>query len=365
MFSPPPKENRETFTALTARSVMIDEKREQLMGDLNLLSTEDRVAIDRAFERLAGRTHYEVLAIATDSSWEMIEQAVRDLRKRMDPTRFVGAPSDEYLRRVEQVLRALDQAVEVLGDPVRRFLYDQQVRRGETRRAETPSPLRPATTPVPPRPMGNGPREERASRAPEPPAPAAPADSALVVPAPFRRDSSPGSSVRPSGPRPAHSRPSFVPPPLDVNPRTASGSVAQAPRPTAPISDRRDFDALLVEVERIAVSVQFCIAQVLDPQAARVLALQAAGQALADTRATLAVIQAGRDEEAGRWAEAAVNWLRASRARPTDPMVHARLSECQLRVGDPLAADEAARRALALDPDCDAARAVLSALGRR
>ena len=36
------------------------------MAELNALSTEDRVAIDRVFERLSGRTHYEVLAVAPD-----------------------------------------------------------------------------------------------------------------------------------------------------------------------------------------------------------------------------------------------------------------------------------------------------------
>ena len=61
------------------------------MAELNALSTEDRVAIDRVFERLSGRSHYEVLAVAPDSSWEAISQALRDLPaqpRRLPPRRY-------------------------------------------------------------------------------------------------------------------------------------------------------------------------------------------------------------------------------------------------------------------------------------
>lgn len=331
------------------------------MADVNVLSTEDRVAIDRVFERLAGGTHYEVLAVAPDSSWEAIDRALRDLRRRMDGTRFVGVPSEEYQRRIDQVMRALDQAAEVLGDPVRRFLYDQQMRRGEGRRGDTPAPVRPAVTPIPPRPAVGAARDERGSASLEAAPPPSNSEAPLVVPAPLRRDGAPGhGGARTPNPRPPNLRPSFLPPPLD-----GAARAMPAPMAAASASDRRDLDALLVEVERIAVSVQFCLAQILDPQASRVLALQTAGQALADTRATLAAVQARRDEEAGRWPDAATNWQRASRAKPQDATLLARIAECHQRTGDVTAADEAARRALALDPGCEAARAVLSALGRR
>ncbi|MDB4932307.1 MAG: tetratricopeptide repeat protein [Myxococcaceae bacterium] len=322
------------------------------MGDVNVLSTEDRVAIDRVYERLSGRTHYEVLAIAQDSSWDSVAQAARDLRKRMDTTRFVGVPSEEYQRRIDAVLRAVDQATDVLGDPVRRFLYDQQIRRGEGRRGETPSPARPAVTPLPPKPLAPIAREERSSRTSDL---APPGDAPLVVPAPLRKDpaTSPGAG-RPPMSRTPDRRPSVVPPPLDVVPKAAPLS-----------TDRRDLDALLVEVERIAVSVQFCIAQILDPQASRMGALQTAGQALADTRATLAAVQARRDEEVGRWTEAAANWQRAARANPHDVALLARLADCYQRAGDAASAEATARRALAIDPTNEEARAVLGALGRR
>jgi len=333
------------------------------MAELNALSTEDRVAIDRVFERLSGRTHYEVLAVSPDSSWEAITQAVRDLRKRLDVTRFVGVPTEEYSRRIELVLRALDQAVEVLGDPVRRFLYDQQLRRGEGRREETPSPVRPAVTPIPRRPSGAPPRMEPGSQAPDPVARPPAGDSPLVVPAPLRKDAAGTGGSSAPGPRSSNNRPSMIPPPPSGGARL--GSVAPTPMLAAPNAERRDLDSLLVEVERIAVSVQFCIAQILDPKAARVSALENAGQALADTRATLASIQARRDEEAGRWHEATANWLRATRAKPRDAVLLARLAECHHRMGDLQAADDVARRALAVDSGCEAAKAVLTALSRR
>ncbi|MDO9022367.1 MAG: hypothetical protein Q8S73_01205 [Deltaproteobacteria bacterium] len=328
------------------------------------MSTEDRVAIDRLFERLNGRTHYELLAVALDSSWEAIDQAARDLRKRMDASRFVGIPSGEYQRRVECILRAIDQATEVLGDPVRRFLYDQQLRRGEGRRGETQAPPRPATTPAPPKPpAGGGARDERAgSWAPEARPSSAPVDGPLVVPAPLRKPAFPTpGDARPINGAPPARRPSFHPQPMDGGGRA---NPVSAPPPTTG-ADRRDLDTLLVEVERIAVSVQFCIAQVLDPQAARVAALQTAGQALADTRAALAGVQARREEEAGRWPEAAAHWLRASRANPHDAGVLVRLAECHQRVGDAASAEDAARRALAIDPASEGARQLLSSLARR
>ncbi len=325
------------------------------MGDLNGMSTEDRVAVDRVFERLAGRTHYEVLQVPPDSPWEVIEQALRDLRRRCDPARFVGVPSDEYRYRVDAIVRAFDEAAQVLGDPVRRFLYDQQTLRGDGRRGATPPPPQSAVTPIPPRPtMGRPPERETPSVRPPT------GDSPLVVPAPLKRDGG-VTEVRGSY-RPSGNRPSVAPSRPDVKIPIDHG----APRITsADDAHRRDLAALMVEVERIAVAVQFCIAQSIDPQAERVPALQTAGQALADTRAALASIQARREEEAGRWVEAATNWLRASRARPMDAMILARLAEALSRSGDPQAADDAARRALALDPSCESARATLSAMARR
>ncbi len=327
------------------------------MGDLNGMSTEDRVAVDRIFERLSGRTHYEVLQIAPDSSWEVIDQALRDLRRRCDPARFVGIPSDEYRYRIDAIVRAFDEATQVLGDPVRRFLYDQQTLRGEGRRGVTPPPPQSAVTPIPPRPIASGRMPERDTPSIRPPA----MDSPLVVPAPLKRDGGGVTETRGSY-RPSGNRPSVAPGRPEVKVPVDQGAPRVAPGDDA---HHRDLTALMVEVERIAVAVQFCIAQSIDPQAERVPALQTAGQALADTRSALASIQARREEEVGRWAEAAIHWQRASRARPMDATILARLAEALSRSGDPRAADDAARRALTIDPACEAARTTLSAIGRR
>ena len=332
------------------------------MEDVNVLSTEDRVAIDRVFERLNGGTHYEILTVPADSSWEVVERAVCDIRKRLEVTRFVGVPTVEYQRRIDHIFRALDQATEVLSDPVRRFLYDQQLRRGDGRRGETPSPVRPALTPIPPRPSTRPAPDARGPRPTEVTPAFDPSDSApLVVPAPLRKE----PVVPSAGVRAPSSRPPFVPPPIDAYARSASRRTTLAATSSSQAADRRDVDALVAEVERIAVSVQYCIAQILEPQADRASALQNAGQALAETRATLAALQARRDEEAGRWPEATANWLRASRAKPQDASLLARVASCHHHLGDHQAAEDSARRALVVDPGSEAARAVLAALSRR
>lgn len=333
------------------------------MGELNGMSTEDRVAVDRIFERLSGGTHYEVLKVPADAPWEVIEQSLRDLRRRCDPARFVGIPSDEYRYRIDAIVRAFDEASEVLSDPVRRFLYDQQTLRGGGRRGPTPPPPQATVTPIPPRTGVSAPQIERLGRPVERGAPSVrpPAlDSPLVVPAPLKREST-MPEARGSY-RPPDNRASVAPP----RPEAAVPVDHGAPR-VAPADEayRRDVASLLVEVERLAVAVQFCIAQALDPQAERVPALQTAGQALADTRAALASIQARREEEAGRWTEAAAHWLRASRARPQDATILARLAEALIRAGDVQAANDAARRALTIDPGCEAARTTLAATSRR
>ena len=308
------------------------------------LSTEDRVAIDRVFEGLEAKSHYEVLRVAEDAAAEDVADAVRELRRRFDATRLVGSPSDEYRRRLLAVLRAVDAAETMLCDPSQRVVYDHQLERRRPRGGSPSAREAPATMPPPPR--------------------TATLPHGVVVPPPIVRPTGapvPSRTMGTERPTP-NAAPAPAPAPAGSRaPAPAPPSAAPPPAPTL----LRDLDAIAAEVERIAVAVQFCIAQALDPRPERVQHLQTAGQALTDTRVTLAALQAQHAEESGSWAEAAVHWQRMMRARPSEPVPLARLAECLRRAGDLVGAEESARRALALDPENQGARATLSALGGR
>jgi hypothetical protein len=126
---------------------------------------------------------------------------------------------------------------------------------------------------------------------------------------------------------------------------------------------------VLAEVERIAAAVHLLVAQAVEPGAVKVETLVAAAESLSQTRATLAAMQAEREEEAGRLAQAATLWQRVARQRPGDPAPLMRASDA-LRKGpaDLEGAEAMANRALDIDPDhagAHAAIAVIHALRSR
>ena len=126
---------------------------------------------------------------------------------------------------------------------------------------------------------------------------------------------------------------------------------------------------ILAEVERVAAAVHLLVAQAVEPGAVKVETLVAAAESLSQTRAALASMQAEREEEAGRLAQAATLWQRVARQRPGDPAPLMRASDA-LRKGpaDLEGAEAFANRALDIDPDhaeAHAAIAVIHALRSR
>jgi tetratricopeptide (TPR) repeat protein len=95
----------------------------------------------------------------------------------------------------------------------------------------------------------------------------------------------------------------------------------------------------------------------------KVETLVAAAESLSQTRATLAAMQAEREEEAGRLAQAAALWQRVARQRPGDPAPLMRASDA-LRKGpaDLEGAEALASRALDIDPDHAEAHAAIAVI---
>ncbi|MFO0625664.1 MAG: DnaJ domain-containing protein [Polyangiales bacterium] len=120
---------------------------------------------------------------------------------------------------------------------------------------------------------------------------------------------------------------------------------------------------VLAEVERVATAVHLLVAQSVEPGAVKVETLVAAATSLAETRATLAALQAEREEEAGRLAQAATLWQRVARQRPTDPAAWMRASDALRKgAGDLDGAEAMANRALAIDPDHAEAHAAVAVI---
>jgi predicted Zn-dependent protease with MMP-like domain/DnaJ-domain-containing protein 1 len=69
--------------------------------------------------------YYAVLGVASDASHEAIHSAYRRLAKLWHPDRYSFAP-DNLRERAERRMRAVSEAWNELGDPLRRRAYDQR-----------------------------------------------------------------------------------------------------------------------------------------------------------------------------------------------------------------------------------------------
>ncbi len=422
------------------------------MSDRAGLTLDERQEIDAFFERLRVGTHYDLLGVERDAPTDFIQHAYNARTRRFHPRSFSGQIPASYQQRLDAILAALDDARAILTDPVRRFLYDQDV-------ASRPSPS------PPPRPMGATERPRQTSsndRTPSPsttPAERARQSSSERLPGTARPTPPLGSLTSPQFARPEAFKPQTTPSPmrapnvpssdplspLDVGLRsakptpvytevltparptplslqpvpealgqrpvpaaspsqTSSDSNRTARLPTPPYGSRGAVSAtpilplqqsvasadvsqtdarvqvleaqvsslngevstLLSEVERLAVSVQLAIAYALEPDGLRPEQLITAGQALVATRVTVAGLLARREEAAGHWEAASALWQRASKARPGEVMLLVRAAEALRRAGTDLeSAENLARQAVKLDPDCAEAQAALAVIERR
>lgn len=353
-------------------------------------NTRDRLAIDDLHRSLPHATHYEVLGIDRGADAEAIAHAHRGRAERFSPAGLSSPLTNAYRQRLEAIHEAFDAALAVLGDPVRRYLYDQELDQ-RARGAHAPAA---ATGPAVSR-MTSVPGASAYPRAPTPPGgfrpPVAARTPALSQP------TSPGiAPPPPTDPlavlRPEHA-PAFSPGGPSPAPRfkqtthhlaTGRGdeeSERRSSLPPAPESSSADRTAaleaqvhtlqgevalLLSEVERLAVSIQLTIARQLEPEGIKADQLVTAGQALVSSRVVIATLLARREETAGRWEAAAALWQRASRARPNDAGLLVNAANALRKADTDLAAAEAlARQAVAIDPDHPEAHAALAVIEAR
>lgn len=389
-------------------------------------SSRDRQEIDDLHRSLPSATHYEVLGVDRSASADAILRAHRARTQRFSPESLAAPLTNAYMQRLEAVQEALDTALAVLGDPVRRYLYDQDLdQRGRPNPSpslqggasskgtplpgalqspllaqsssalkRTPPPgslqsppgARPAsgvsspTTPRAPTPPGG-------FRAPAPPspitprAPTPPPTEPLGVLQPEARPTpaslaAPGASQNPpprfkqTGPQPIGARRDEAP--------SGSSSSSHPPAAAADGNERvaaleaqvstlqGEVATLLTEVERLAVSIQLTIARQLEPDGIKPEQLVSAGQALVSSRVAIATLLARREEAAGRWEAASALWQRASRARPTDVLLLVNAANALRKAGTDMAAAEAlARQAIAVDPDNADAHSALAVIEAR
>jgi len=383
-------------------------------------SARERQEIDEFHRRLGHSTHYELLGVDRRADTDTIRRAYQTYTQRFSPQAFSSPLTNASMQRLEAIQEALDTALAILGDPVRRYLYDQDLDARQRSNASstrpnhissnskgTPlpgvlqHPLQPLSTAkrtsvsgtlyptVEPRPsrlsspaLPRTPTPTEGFRAPVPPSPIAPQNHASIPgdplgvlhPPPPLAPASPATSALPPP-----SLQATTPPPVEVRHDSPPSAPTPAPFtavPPEPASAHRvpaleaqvqtlqkEVTALLAEVERLAVAIQLTIARQLEPHDIHADQLVAAGQALVSSRVTLATLLAQREESAGRWEVASTLWQRAFRARPTDVKLLVNAANALRKANTDLDGAEAlARQAVALDPDDPDAQSALAVI---
>lgn len=392
------------------------------------LTREERLEIDAFYSRLSTATHYELLGIEASAEVDAIHHAFGVRTRRFRPGAFAGRVFGRYQSQLEAILRAIEEAHDVLGDPVRRFLYDQELASGGRPPSGRPRPsatpaygtLPPAASPsssrIPSAAFGAPPSGAPKGLSLDPTDPLAPID---VAPRPAPRSDVPSqppprwptpppppptarNPLKQTGPQPitprATSRQTGTHTPVAPTPvpgRLASASIPPAPRSPsdlhvpAPITGAHssqpppdsprvlaleaqvttlqgEVSQLLTEVERLAVAVQLVIARSLEADSVGVDQVVSAGQALVSTRVVVGSMLARREEAAGHWEAAATFWQRAARARPGEVMLLVHAANALRKAGTDLDAAEAlARQAIQRDPDCADAHSALAVIEAR
>src|SRR5438309_543463 len=107
------------------------------------------------------RNHYRILGIRPDATREEIKEAWNFSVKAFHPDKFAGSSQRQQTVAQERT-KAINEAYEVLSDPIRRANYDwQYAREHSTHSAAPPPPPPPPGPPPPPPPTAQRPTAPR------------------------------------------------------------------------------------------------------------------------------------------------------------------------------------------------------------
>jgi curved DNA-binding protein CbpA len=158
------------------------------MSDRAGLTLDERQEIDAFYDRLGpGSTHYDLLGVARNADPESIRHAYNSRTRRFHPRSFSGQIPATYQHRLEAILAALDEAHGILEDPVRRYLYDQELANRATASAQRTPPVGPSKrTPMPSTHTFASPKRTPAPSMSDP----------TARPDPFRRSNTPATPFK-------------------------------------------------------------------------------------------------------------------------------------------------------------------------
>lgn len=187
------------------------------MTDHAGLTLEERQEIDGFFERLRAGNHYDLLGVETDAPSDAIQHAYNARVRRFHPRSFSAQIPSTYQQRLDAILAALFDAHAILSDPVRRFLYDQDLaaRPPPSQRAAPADRTRQSSSGDrnPAQPPSDRARPVSSDRTPSAPSDRARPTSSDRTPAPPSDRARPASNDRtPATPRPPQTTSRLTPP---------------------------------------------------------------------------------------------------------------------------------------------------------
>ncbi len=373
----------------TTRSLYDPQELEE--ADVELDVDRRREILD-TFYRLDDLSYYELLGIPEDSDKKAVRDAYFRLSKKFHPDTLYGKRLGSFKAKMEVVFNQLTQAYEILGKKRARAEYDAYLKlrkrtlsaqksleegRREAERIEREvarvversivapevAPTAPPAAPPPPEPAPGRPMtaeaKERSKRL-----------LAKKLAAATGRGL-PGSSSPPARSHPAPSPPRAPEPEAPADRETLLRGLASSLKQVAAVTggvdraDRHVEDARRAEAEGNLVSAanSLRLALALAPDREDLAAdYERLSRMVAASLAETYEKQAQYEEQAGRWAEAAISWSKVCEGRAGDGAAHRRAAVALLEAGGDLSkAKVYAQRAVDLMPEDAKAR---RALGR-
>jgi len=207
----PEEECRRAVLALICLGLIKVEGKAADDGESEEEDAADKIAedISRMIHFFTSADYYEVLGVTLRSSSADIKSAYYKLAKKYHPDRFRQPEQADLRSKVEALFAKVTEAYETLSDTAKRALYDDRLRKGQSKRDQSLSvPLPPRSTPpgahaaaMPNQSRGTGPLSSNGSSI----------ASATTAPASMASNSTGADSVPPSDSEPQPLKPQPVP----------------------------------------------------------------------------------------------------------------------------------------------------------